>query len=312
MYSVISIIFPVFSLILLGYLTGKFGLFKDTASTELNYFVLWLALPAQLFSYTSKNKAQILEQPLFLVAFLGGSLLIYLLMYLLHWRSSRSNLGANFWGLSSSYSNTGYMGIPLCMLALGEDALGPAILATLLVVSGLFSISIIGIELGQQKASSWSQSIVPIVRALLKNPLLIAPIAGFAWSYSEFDLYAPLRQGLELLGAAASPCALISIGLFLVKKSNVRIEGMVTLVSLKLIVQPFVTWVIAGPILGLPTFWVNSAILLSALPTGTGPLMLAQYYRGDTEMISRAIFLTTLGSVFTLSFILWLIPNYLN
>ncbi|MEI6470598.1 MAG: AEC family transporter, partial [Betaproteobacteria bacterium] len=84
-------------------MTGKFGLFKDTASTELNYFVLWLALPAQLFSYTSKNKAQILEQPLFLVAFLGGSLLIYLLMYLLHWRSSRSNLGANFWGLSSSY-----------------------------------------------------------------------------------------------------------------------------------------------------------------------------------------------------------------
>ena len=214
MYSVISIIFPVFSLILLGYLTGKFGLFKDTASTELNYFVLWLALPAQLFSYTSKNKAQILEQPLFLVAFLGGSILIYSLMYLLHWRSSRSNLGANFWGLSSSYSNTGYMGIPLCMLALGEDALGPAILATLLVVSGLFSISIIGIELGQQKASSWSQSIVPIVRALLKNPLLIAPIAGFAWSYSELDLYAPLRQGLELLGAAASPCALISIGLF--------------------------------------------------------------------------------------------------
>ena len=121
-----------------------------------------------------------------------------------------------------------------------------------------------------------------------------------------------MRQGLELLGAAASPCALISIGLFLVKKSNVRIEGMVTLVSLKLIVQPFVTWVIAGPILGLPTFWVSSAILLSALPTGTGPLMLAQYYRGDTEMISRAIFLTTLGSIFTLSFILWLIPNYLN
>ena len=62
---------------------------------------------------------------------------------------------------------------------------------------------------------------------------------------------------------------------------------------------------VADPILNLPTFWIYAAVLVSALPTGTGPFMLAQYYRADGALISRVVLITTLGSVITLSAVVW-------
>jgi predicted permease len=73
----------------------------------------------------------------------------------------------------------------------------------------------------------------------------------------------------------------------------------------KLIIQPLVAWLVAGPILGLPALWVSAAVILAALPTGTGPFMLAQYYSADGRIISRVVLLTTIGSLLTLSLFLW-------
>ena len=64
-------------------------------------------------------------------------------------------------------------------------------------------------------------------------------------------------------------------------------------------------WCIAGPVLELPTLWVSAVVLLSAMPTGTGPFMLAQYYNADGRIISRVVLITTVGSLVTLSLFLW-------
>ena len=73
----------------------------------------------------------------------------------------------------------------------------------------------------------------------------------------------------------------------------------------KLFIQPLIAWVIADPILNLPNLWVKAIVILSALPTGTGPFMLAQYYKADGSVISRVVLITTVGSLLTLSLFLW-------
>ena len=75
--------------------------------------------------------------------------------------------------------------------------------------------------------------------------------------------------------------------------------------AMKLLIQPLIAWLIAGPILDLPPLWLSAAVILSALPTGTGPFMLAQYYKADGRLISRVVLVTTVGSLITLSSILW-------
>lgn len=305
MLPVPSVVVPVFALILAGFIAGKTGKLGPNASTEINRFVVWLALPAQLFTFTANSDWQTLWQPGFIIAFSAGCFAVYIALLLYRWYHTRDWVAASFTGLSGSYANTGYMGIPLCLLALGDDGLAPAVIATLVVVCGLFGLAIVFIEFGKQSHKPWYEIIAIVLGSLAKNPLLVAPIAGAAWSASGLQMIEPAQQFLSFLAAAASPCALVSIGLFLMQKSDGKVSGVWSLTFIKLIVQPGVAWLVAGPILGLPLFWVQAAVLMSALPTGTGPFMLAQYYQADGSAISRIVLQTTLGSIVTLSMIIW-------
>jgi malonate transporter len=308
---VLSVVVPVFALILAGFIAGKTGKLGPNASTEINRFVVWLALPAQLFNFTANSDWHTLWQPGFIIAFSAGCFAVYTTLLLYRWYHTRDWAAASFTGLSGSYSNTGYMGIPLCLLALGDSGLAPAVIATLVVVCGLFALAIVFIEFGKQAHKPWYEIIAIVLGSLVKNPLLVSPIAGVVWSASGLQMLEPIQQFLSFLAAAASPCALVSIGLFLMQKSDGKVSGVWSLTFIKLIVQPGVAWLVAGPILGLPLFWVQAAVLMSALPTGTGPFMLAQYYQTDGSAISRVVLQTTLGSVLTLSLIIWWINQTL-
>jgi len=302
---VLSVVVPVFALILAGFIAGKTGKLGPNASAEINRFVVWLALPAQLFTFTANSDWQTLWQPGFIIAFSAGCFAVYIALLLYRWYHTRDWVAASFTGLSGSYANTGYMGIPLCLLALGDSGLAPAVIATLVVVCGLFGLAIVFIEFGKQSHKPWYEIIAIVLGSLAKNPLLVAPIAGAAWSAGGLQMVEPAQQFLSFLAAAASPCALVSIGLFLMQKSEGKVSGVWSLTFIKLIVQPGVAWLVAGPILGLPLFWVQAAVLMSALPTGTGPFMLAQYYQADGSAISRVVLQTTLGSIVSLSMIIW-------
>lgn len=116
---------------------------------------------------------------------------------------------------------------------------------------------------------------------------------------------------LKLLGGAASPCALVALGLFLADNSGrqpragTRVQN--NLVALKLIAQPAITWVIAVPVLRLPSEMAHIAVLLAALPTGTGPFMLAEFYEREALLTSRVVLITTVLSIGTLSLYLALV-----
>ena len=304
MIYVFNVLLPVFALILLGYLSGKSGKLGANASVELNRFVIWLALPAQLFNFAANSGWETLWQPGFIAAFLISALIVFFAVLIFYWYQGRDLAAASFAGLSASYSNTGYMGIPLCLLALGQDGLAPAIIATFLVFI-LFALATIFIEIDMLSNKKSHEIIWSVLKSLASNPLLVSPVLGLAWAASGLVIYDPLAQVISFLAAAATPCALVSIGLFLIRKDENASSKVLGISFGKLIIQPIIAWLIAGPLLELPTLWVNAAVILAAMPTGTGPYMLAQYYMADGRVISRVVLVTTVGSLLTLSLFLW-------
>lgn len=304
MFYVFNVVFPVFALILIGYVCGRTGKLGESASTELNRFVVWLALPAQLFHFASSSSWQTLWQPGFIAAFFLSCMAVFILVLVVSWVRNRDLAGASFSGLSASYSNTGYMGIPLCVLALGQDGLAPAIISTFIVFV-MFALATVLIEIGILSHKKSHEIFWSVIKSLCTNPLLIAPVAGLLWASTDLVLYDPLAQVIAFLAAAATPCALVSIGLFLMQKERFASQQAWGISIAKLIIQPVLAWFIAGPILNLPELSVSAVVILAALPTGTGPFMLAQYYQGDGRMISRVVLLTTIGSLLTLSLFLW-------
>ena len=303
MNAVLNAALPVFALILLGYLIARRGILGPAATESLNNFVVWLALPALLFQAAAQITAGQISQVGFAGAFGGGALLTFALAFLLDRRPSFRLADRSIEGLDAAYANTGFMGIPLCFVAFGPAGLPPAIIATIMTACVLFAGAIVLIEIDLQAEANWGRALRKVARALARNPLVVAPFAGFAYAATGLDLPAPVLRFTTLLGAAASPCALVTIGLFLAQTAagSRHLVTVARLLALKLAVQPAITAVLAYGVFAMPPLWADAAVLLSALPIGTGPFMLAKLYNREAGVTSQAILLSTILSVVTIS-----------
>ncbi|MCJ0975222.1 AEC family transporter [Pseudomonas sp. PS1] len=309
MSAVVNVVLPVFALILLGFVCRRTGRMGPTGASELNRFVVWLGLPALLFSVVARSTWSELWQPGFITAFAVGCLGVFAFTLGYRLLQKQPLVDASLDALGASYANTGYIGIPLCMLVLGDEALQPAMVASIVVVCVLFAIALACVETGLHAGQGFGRTLAKVAAALLRNPLVVAPLLGGLWAASGATLPVPLATLLKLLGAAAAPCALVSLGLFLAQpQPGGRVTGVWPLVGLKLIAQPLITGYLAFQVFELPPLWAYSALLLSALPTGTGPYMLAEFYGREGSRVSRVVLYSTLGSLVTLSICLVLLP----
>jgi len=304
MLSTLTAVLPIFSLIFAGWLARRLGVVGPHASAELNRFVVYLALPALLFDVVAHAQWSDLWQPHFIAAFGIGAALVFCLTIAVRLHGRRHLVDAAIDGLNAGYGNTGFVGFPLAVVALGRDALAPTLIATIITVCILFAIAIVLIETGLQTEKRRSHVIIKVGRSLLCNPLLIAPALGALVPFAGLSVPGPAENFLKLLGGAASPCALVALGLFLAAKreaSGQEIGSAALLVGFKLVLQPVVTWVMATAVFGLSPLLTHTAVLLAALPTGTGPFMLAEFYQREANMTSRVILASTVVSVVTLS-----------
>jgi predicted permease len=141
--------------------------------------------------------------------------------------------------------------------------------------------------------------------ALIKNPLLIAPILGIGWSALNIPMPGAIDRYINLLGEAATPCALVAIGLFLAANPMRGFDhSVMRIVILKMGFQPLFTALLAFYVFDMPRMWAQIAILSAALPVGTGPFMMAQIYQRDASASAQAILISTLCSVITISLLL--------
>jgi len=307
MLSTLLVVLPIFALIFAGWCTKRLGVLGPHATTELNRFVVYLALPTLLFDIIAHSHGAELWQPGFIGAFGLGNFIVFALAVLLQRRGGKPLANAALDGLNAGYANTGYMGFPLALAALGPAALVPTTIAAIMTVCVIFGVAIILIEIDIHRSRSRMRMVLSVLRSLAVNPLLVAPVLGALFSFSGLAMPAPVESVLKMLGGTASPCALVALGLFLAQRQGVSWQDLKTslpLVGFKLILQPVAVALVSTYIFRLSPFLTEAAVLLSALPTGTGPFMLAEFYRREADTTSSVILISTILSILT-------VPAYL-
>jgi predicted permease len=309
MQAVLNSALPIFALIFTGFICGFFGAFDRTATDNLNRFAVYLALPSLMFVAMSKISLDQVKQLGFVAAFCGGFAACFAVAFFISRLRGRRIANASIEGLDAGYSNVGFMGIPMCLLVFGPESAPAAIIATLFTACVLFLFAIVVIEVDLQKGKTFWSTGAKIARALFTSPLLIAPVAGLAVGLSGIALPAPFVSFTTLLGGAASPVALICIGLFLAQERVVSDDAVSIgiLVSLKVILQPLVTAVLVFHVFSMPPLWSRSAVILSALPIGSGPFTIAKLYGLEAGVTSGAILASHVFAVLTVSLLVgWL------
>jgi len=309
MHAVLNSALPIFALILTGFICGYFGVFDRTATDNLNRFAVYLALPSLMFVAMSKITPDQVRELGFVGAFVGGFSASFAVAFAISRLRGRRVANASIEGLDAGYSNVGFMGIPMCLLVFGPESAPVSIIATLFTACVLFLFAVVIVEIDLQKGPSFWSTWTKVVSSLLRSPLLIAPVAGLAVGLSGLTLPAPLVSFTTLLGGAASPTALICIGLFLAQERVVIKDAtsIGILVSLKLILQPAVTALLAFHVFSMPPLWSHSAVILSALPIGSGPFTIAKLYGLEAGVTSGSILASHVFAVLTVSLLVaWL------
>ena len=312
MQAVLNSALPIFALILTSFLCGRFNVFDRTATDNLNRFAVYLALPALIFTAMSRIGVEQVSQFGFIGAFCGGIAATFATGFAISRLRGRRVANASIEGLDAGYSNVGFMGIPMCLLVFGPDSAPASIIATLFTACVLFLFAIVVVEMDLQKGATLGATIAKVARSLLTSPLFIAPVAGLAVGLSGFALPAPFMSFTTLLGGAASPAALVCIGLFLAQERVVTHDAnsIAILVSLKLVMQPAVTALLAFHVFAMPPLWSHSAVILSALPIGSGPFTIAKLYGLEAGVTSGAILVSHIFAVLTVSLLVaWLAPG---
>ncbi len=309
MQAVINIVFPVFAIILTGYLSGRFRVLGEESSQALNRFVFYVAMPALLFHAMARlAPAEIFHLP-FMLTYGGGQIIIFAATFLAARLIFRQNLtDGTMRSLASAYCNIGYIGLPMVIVAFGPDWTPAAVVATVINISVLLVGTITILEITQNRRSSSLKIALDVARGVFKNPQFLAPAMGIAWSFTGLDLPAPVATFTSVLGAAAGPCALFALGLFLVGKPlHQDLREVSWILVAKLLAQPLITWGLALWLLADEPMWLTLAVLLSAMPTGTTVFVFASKYDVYVRQASAAVMISTAISVLTLSalFVIW-------
>jgi predicted permease len=311
MLDILAITGPIYFCIAVGFAVTRWGLFAKTEMRVLGKFVINLALPALLFNAISQRPLREVMHTDYLMAYALGSFTMLLAGYAWARYVQRSATSYRaYFAMGMACSNSGYVGYPVALLALGPVA-GVA-LALNMVVENLMVLPVLITLADADKKSEGHvlQVLAHTLGRLLRNPMIAAIVLGFAYSLSGWQLPGPVARTINVFAQASSALALCVIGGTLV---GLQIKGMRRQVSKitfgKLILHPLAVWVAATWVVPIADPQLRmAAITFAAMPMlGIFPIMAQRHGHEDTA--AAALLITTIVSFFTLSGLLWLLKH---
>lgn len=305
MLSVFNLVLPFFGLIFLGFFVARINRQPLEALGWMNTFIVYVALPAMFFQILSRTPVSELIQWAFIIGCTASTFCIFAIMFIVGMIRTRRIDESTIQGLAAAYGNIGYMGPPLAILAFGAPAAVPVALIFCFDNILHFVMSPLMMAISGNDKRSKSELMLGVLKKIFFHPFIIATILGVGSAVTGLTPPLAMARMIDLLAAAAAPCALFAMGATLALRPLKRVpKELYLIVPLKLIVQPLMIYGLLTLVGNFPPIWVHTAMLMAALPTATNVFVIAQQYGVWVERASSSILATTLFSILTLT--LWL------
>ena len=314
MLDVLRVTFPFFALVLCGYWAARRQMLPFEAIPGLNGFVLYFALPCMLFRFGANTPiAQLLDaSAFFMYLFCALVMVAFAVAVTLNRRFGWND--AAFGALVGAFPNTGFMGVPLLVALLGSAAAGPAIVTIVIDMVITTSLCIALSRLDSAGQQGVSQAAKNALLGVVKNPLPWAILLGTLFSAFQIELPGPVEKTVSLLGDAASPVALFTIGAVLARSQKIAHHAQhgpltwkdyVPVALIKLFLHPVLVLVVglAAISMGAPIdpFALKVMVLVAALPSASNVAMLSERFGADNGRIARIILVSTAAAFLTFS-----------
>lgn len=278
---ILSIVLPVFLIALLGYLYGRY---KRPDMAVVNQINMDVFVPALIFYALSRKDFEFADYgPIALAAtivVLGSGVLAYPVGRLLRleWRTFVPPM---------MFTNSGNLGLPLIVLAFGDAALSIAVI--FLLVENILHFTL-GRYFLDHAVRPWE---------VLGSPVVVATVAGLAFSVFDLTLPQALSLPIEMVGNISIPLLLFSLGVRLIDIDwgEWRI-GLISAVVCP--VTGIAVALVAAPMLGLADLQTRQLILFGALPPAVLNYLFAEQFHQEPEKVASMIMIGNLAAVATM------------
>ncbi len=296
MLYLLTAIFPVGLIILIGLIAGRSLPLQHQTLSQL---ILYVLSPALVIDSLYRNNLPIASSLALLEGFVITSGLLYLTIKLLSnikyfSRYSRAALVA-----TSLFPNNGNMGLSVVSFALGTGGLTRAVIY-------MVGSSILMFCFGP--AIIKGQGFIPGLKLIIKLPLIWAIALGIILRIFSENVPFQLDLGIQKVGAAAIPIALILLGMQLARTRFDLGFSELLAASIRLLIAPSIAYGV-GNMLHLTGLDLQVLVLQSAMPTAVSSLVLVTEFGGDKDFTARVIVTSTLLSFISIPIILWLLTN---
>ena len=289
----VAIATPLFSLVFIGYVLMRFSGWPKAMSESLSQFVFSVALPAMLFRLMSDFSKLAPVDARLLIAFFGGCLIVFVIGRLIAWKVfALDGVSQSVFALGGIFSNNVLLGLPLAKVALGDAAV-PSV-ALVLVFNALILWTLVTVSVEWAKHGNFSlHGFAKTLRGVLTNPVVAGILGGTLFGLTGWPLPDALGQPLSMVGQAATPMALIALGMGLAEygvRDGWKIS--VSICAVKLLIQPFVVWALAR-LLGLPPMETKVVVMLSSIAIGANVYLMSRQFKALEGPIASSLVLST-------------------
>ena len=207
--------------------------------------------------------------------------------------------------MGTVYSNAVLIGLPLISAGLGDEALLPVFMLISIHGATIFFVATLFAERNGDSSVSPLSLARQTITSLAKNPIIAGLFLGLLVNLFAIPIPKPVDTAIELISKAALPSALFVLGASL---SAYKLAGHYreawTIVTLKLLLQPFLVWLLAFVIFQVDPLWGSVAVMMAAMPVGINVYLFAQKYQVCIAPISSAIVISTTLAILTQSILL--------
>lgn len=311
MLAVIELVLPLFGLIFLGYVAGRLARIPFEGLAWMNFFVIYMALPALFYQLLSNTPVQQFANVGFIAVSIFATFVIFCLVFLLAKRRNDNTPEATIQGLAAAYGNIGYLGPPLAIAAFGPAAGVP--IAPIFCFENAMHFTLAPLLMALDKKGQ--QQVGKLVKGILYNifthPFILATIAGVLAAVFAFKPPTAVQSLIDFLAGAAGPSALFAMGVTAALRPLKRVPFELTyIVPVKLILHPLLAYgLLIWLVPELDPIWLYSAVLLATLPTATNVFVIAQQYNVWQERASSAVVISTLFAMISVTTFLFMVQS---
>ena len=282
---ILSIVFPILAIVLIGWAYARN---RDVDMTTANQANLDIFVPALVFSALADRSFDLVGHQAFAI----GAFLMIVGSGLIAWIVAKaSGVSPKVLVPTAMFNNNGNLGLPLAVLAFGQEGLASAVV--MFMVGNLMHFSF-GNWYLDRHAKWWNA---------WRYPVVLAALAGLAVSFSGIEIWEPLRVGIKMLGDVSIPLALFALGVRIAQSRMTALQIGILGTVVRFASGILLTWLLAL-MLGLQGEQKAMLIIFGALPPAMINYVFAERYQQGPDEVAAIVLIGNIAAVLVIPVVL--------